>query len=150
MNREIKFRGQRIDNNQWVYGYYRKNTFYNKLGDEPKEIYTKHFIGAFDNKNLIDGIFEQVEVKPETICQFTGILDKANTEIYEGDFVSTDLQRPHNKVIYKNGAFMLECFDDNLYHDIFYPTHELQQAVYKYGQVIGNIIDNPELDAVPS
>lgn len=23
---EIKFRGQRIDNNEWVYGYYRKGT----------------------------------------------------------------------------------------------------------------------------
>ena len=136
MNREIKFRGQRIDNNEWVYGYYVK---------DPKgqhRIYWQPFEEASSNTYHF--------VKPETIGQFTGILDKANTEVYEGDFVSTDLQRPHNKVIYKNGAFMFECFDDYLYHDIFYPTHELQQAVYKYGQVIGNIINNPELDAVPS
>lgn len=136
MNREIKFRGQRIDNNEWVYGYYVK---------DPKgqhRIYWQPFKDASSNTYHF--------IKPETIGQFTGILDKANTEVYEGDFVSTDLERPHNKVIYKNGAFMFECYDGNLYHDIFYSTSELQQSVCKYGQVIGNIIDNPELDYLPS
>ncbi len=145
MNRVIKFRAKELGSNNWVYGYYAMRSEESPV-PETNEWYCEHYI-------LIDkGIngLEEVLIDIKTLSQFTGILDKENTEIYEGDFVSTDLQRPHNKVIYKNGAFMLECFDDNLYHDIFYSTHELQQAVYKYGQVIGNIIDNPELDAVPS
>ena len=85
---EIKFRGQRIDNNEWVYGYYRKNTFFNKLGDTPKEIYTKHFIGSFDNLNLFDGIFEQVEVEYKTIGQFIGVVDSNGKDIFLGDKVN--------------------------------------------------------------
>ncbi len=145
MNREIKFRAKEINTNKWVYGYYAMRSE-ERTVPETNEWYCEHYI-------LIDkGIngFEEVLIDAKTLCQFTGILDNANKEVYEGDFVSTDLQRPHNKVIYKNGAFMFECYDDNLYHDIFYSTSELQQSVYKYGQVIGNIIDNPELDAVPS
>jgi len=145
MNRVIKFRAKKLSSNNWVYDYYAMRSEESPV-PETNEWYCEHYI-------LIDkGIngFEDVLIDIKTLSQFTGILDKSNVEIYEGDFVSTDLQRPHNKVIYKNGAFMFECFDDNLYHDIFYPTHELQQVVYKYGQVIGNIIDNPELDAVPS
>jgi uncharacterized phage protein (TIGR01671 family) len=145
MNRKIKFRAKELSSNNWVYGYYAMRSEESPV-PETNEWYCEHYI-------LIDkGIqgFEEVEIDIKTLSQFTGILDKSNAEIYEGDFVSTDLQRPHNKVIYKNGAFMFECYDDNLYHDIFYSTSELEQSNYKYGKVIGNIIDNPELDYLPS
>ena len=139
MNREIKFRGQIIDSKEWVYGNLVK------IDNGQCFIFNFHFIPAMSCPSE-----KFIEVKPETIGQFVGILDKANTEIYEGDFISTDLQRPYNKVIFKNGAFMVECFDDNLYHDIFFPTSHLQHTFCKYSKVIGNVIDNPELDGVPS
>jgi len=78
------------------------------------------------------------------VNQYTGLKDMNGKEIYEGDIISTDLERPLNKVIFKNGCFMLECYDQNYYHDIFFSTSELQKEVYQYAKVIGNIYENPE------
>ncbi len=140
----IKFRAKEINTNNWVYGYYAMRSEESPV-TETNECYCEHYI-------LIDkGVngFEEVLIDVKTLCQFVGIVDKEGIEIYKNDFVSTDLERPHNKVIYKNGCFMFECYDGNLYHDIFYPTSYLEQSNYSYGKVIGNTIDNPELDYTP-
>lgn len=86
MNREIKFRGQRSDNGQWVYGslvYYSKNS-----------------LAIFTLKN---GGHDVNIVKPETVGQFTGLYDKNGKEIYEGDF-----DKYNCFVNYYRGAFILE------------------------------------------
>ena len=140
MKREIKFRGKRIDNGEWGYGSY----YYDGVDGT-------HFVDNWrntkpdPNDGSIDLIHEWHQVHPETVGQYTGLNDKDGNEIYEGDFVSTDLERPYTKIIFKNGAFMFECYDGNLYHDIFFPTSDLPKIKYEYGKVIGNIHDNPEL-----
>ena len=73
MKREIKFRGKRIDNKKWVYGF---------LADE-------------DYINDIDSIdLSSIEVDIDTVCEFTGLLDKNGKEIYEGDIISVNGKYP--------------------------------------------------------
>jgi len=73
MYREIEFRGQRIDNNEWIYGFYVK---------EPKGkhlIYWKPFDDASSNTYHF--------VKPESIGQWTG-LDIEGKKVYENQKIN--------------------------------------------------------------
>jgi uncharacterized phage protein (TIGR01671 family) len=150
MNREIKFRGQRTDTKEFVYGYYRKNTFFDLFGDIPKEVYTKHFIGSFDNIKKFDGLFEQVEVIPDSVGQFTGLLDKNGKEIYEGDVLQGD-----NSVIYSvifcDGSFdlVVEKFylgdNSKSAKDRFPYPQPMCYFVFTSIEIIGNIYENPKL-----
>jgi uncharacterized phage protein (TIGR01671 family) len=73
--REILFRGKRIDNGEWVYGYY---WFVEEHCNE--KFSEKHFIKSVNN-----GIDH--EVIPETVGQFTGLLDRKGTKIFEGAII---------------------------------------------------------------
>jgi hypothetical protein len=72
--RTIKFRGQRVDNGEWVYGClsYSKGV---GLGAE----YIDHAEIKSEN--------ETKDVWSETIGQFTGLTDAKENEIYEDDVV---------------------------------------------------------------
>lgn len=80
--REILFKAKRLDNGEWVEGYY--------IGP----------IGLLDVHEICD-IHDitgpRVEVDPSTVSQYTGLTDKNGKKIFEGDVVrrETDYYGKH-------------------------------------------------------
>lgn len=135
MMREILFRGKRLDNGEWVYGFYC-HVPRGRLDRDEHMIQTVKKSGKMGMLHCVD---------PSTIGQYTGLLDKNGERIFEGDVVSTDVERPYLIVEFRDGCFMFNCNDGGEdYYDIMLPILKDPQTVYKYGEVIGNIHDNPE------
>lgn len=116
--REILFRGKRVDNGEWVEGDYAKSWLMPRY-------------------KFIEDEFDKHIVQPETVGQFTGLIDKNGQKIFEGDlFMNGQSLRI---IEFYNGNFT--CIKPDRSEGIL-----LSFIVNNpKNTVIGNIHDNPEL-----
>lgn len=147
MMRKIKFRGKDRDGN-WVYGYFvYKETIFGK-----RAIIIQDFIPCIDdineNKIINFEVDKWRQVIPETVGQFTGLYDKNNKEIYEGDIVKYYVLtlKDYYKIgviKFERGSFYIEGIKEWIADDV--SVNELPFFSSRNLEVIGNVYDNPGL-----
>lgn len=167
--REILFRGKRINNGEWVEGYYMKhiNRTLLPINDSVEEKDVEHiiFYDAFSDWNMPRGI-EGTHIDPATLGQYTGLKDKNGKWIFEGDILrwtrknirlighyAYDLHMGYNygdvlQVVSNRAGFMLAGLKDDMLDVPNANTKVDNYAFWNYQgslEVIGNVWDNPEL-----
>lgn len=140
--KDILFRGKRIDNGEWVEGYYFCVTHTDGR-------HSHHFIMPLGTDLSLGTLIEdmQVEVDHETVCRCTG-KEYMDSEIaYEGDiFVS---QVSGDLMILRFGTYQAYCPVDRCYMDSvgFYaectgysdmPIGDLHEYALKKGTIFDN------------
>lgn len=141
--REILFRAKRIDNGEWVEGYYIyhiKRTIC-PIGDSVKPEDEQHVImqDGFSDWNMPrNTVFFNID--PETVCQYTGFTDKNGNRIWENDIVEDKRFNEFYKIVFRvrDGGWYVENIKSGALFRI------MERTSYQYERC-GNIFDNPEL-----
>lgn len=120
--REILFRGKRVDDGKWVYGYCY-------------ELEKKPMISSCVKR-------EAYEIYPETVGQYTGVEDCTGRKIFEGDLVKGF--DSYTGEMYQDITGIVEfrkgCFGA-IWNGYFEPFAICDDEII----ITGNVHDNPEL-----
>lgn len=138
--REIKFRGKRLDNGEWVYGEKITCAVSGKvyIFPEGSEINESEKIREEGCLKIF-----AFEVNPETVGQYTELQDKNGVEIYEGDTVNCDFENRGVAVI----GFSLNNQTTMLYQNTACDLLicDFDYFIASFCKKLGSIHDNPEL-----
>lgn len=144
--RDILFRGKRLDNGEWVYGYVVKaKEHFHKRG-----IHEDYIITSARSNGGYFVVNQRYAVDPETVGQYTGLKDNNGVKIFEDDIVAYEDEAPgqyeYHDSLFINRGVIKYC------EGSFYFTNavaaNLQDFVYKGVldcMVVGNIYDNPQI-----
>lgn len=136
--RDILFRGKRLDNGEWVEGWYQPETTIKHWNG------IQETVGVTIAYKVEDGYLEDTLVDPPTVGQYTGLTDKNGKRIFEGDIVKTSdithegvIQIPGEsfEIAMRKGCWVMVAGED---WDFLETNHECIQ-------VIGNIHGKQEL-----
>lgn len=137
--RDILFKAKRIDNGEWVEGYYVKT------GE------ASYIVVPYSQADISGAEGSTIEVDANTICQYTGLTDKSGNKIWENDVVKA--------TVIQNSLCQLSTYSDFYqvaYHEkycYFYLKKKNNNLLFdgnwsyllKGIEVIGSIFDNPGL-----
>ena len=129
--RQILFKAKTIDSKIWVEG---------DLVQRTDSDGSKHYL--IENNDFND--YRSYEVIPESVGQFTGLLDKNGNKIFELDVVK--IYQPHSKTYHSHIVKwdnLWSCF--GLFENNNKWCKEYDWVKIKEIEIIGNIYDNPEL-----
>jgi uncharacterized phage protein (TIGR01671 family) len=137
--RPIEFRGMTISG-EWVYGYYVNN----HEAYEGHVIYNGKLLHIIQRDGYPRYYPESFAVKPETIGQFIGLLDKNGAKIYENDIIKAF------GIIYKVEFNMGAFHFVNQKYNLDWRTIMNNERIYSFYnpmffEKVGNIHQNKEL-----
>ena len=123
MQREILFRGKRVDAGEWVEGSLIGNdVIVGKIVEFEEDYFCTEF---------------WYKVNPETVGQFTGMTDKKGKKLFEGDVYSMGEKNILYVVIFDKSQFIGKQVGNRSLAGLEYWKSDIE--------IIGNIHDNPEL-----
>lgn len=137
--RNIVFRGRKTHSHEWAEGSLITADNFTAILEAEDKVHPMDYPYLDGDLGTIDG--KATPVEPETVGQFTGLIDKNGQKVFEGDMV----------VSYDLFGSVDACGIVN-WNDLFCAWHIGKNSMYGNRiatyEVIGNIHDRPEPHAV--